>query len=204
MLADEEELEVVGVTMDVGEALDLITEAQPDVLILSPDGESYCDSIQRLKSAWPDLPVLVVSSKILPENIQADLQAGATGYLPMDATVDELVRAVYTVGRGERTIHPTILLELLSYLSNQETESEGTDLEDLSPREQEVLSHLARGLNDRDIAQELFISVRTVQTHLSRIYTKLGVHSRIAAALIAVQGGWFSTQLSDFEDIKNQ
>jgi len=78
------------------------------------------------------------------------------------------------------------------------------ETESLTERELEVLQLVATGASNRQVAQELFISVRTVQTHLSRIYTKLGVHSRIAAALIAVQGGWFSTQLSDFEDIKNQ
>lgn len=204
MLANDEELEVVGVTPDVDEALDLITRSQPDVIILSPGGDNCRTSIKRLSSDWPSIPVLVVSPAMSPENIQAVLQAGATGYLPMDATINEFICAVFTVGRGEQTIHPTILLELLSYLSNQKAESEYAELEDLSPREQEVLSYLARGLSDRDIAQELFISVRTVQTHLSRIYTKLGVHSRIEAALIAVQRGWFLTQADEFEDSENK
>lgn len=204
LFADEEELNVIAATAEAEDALDLIKQTQPDVVVFSPGRENCLGSIKKLNADWPGIPVLVVSPETPPESIQAVLQAGATGYLPMDATVDELIRAVYTVGRGERTLHPSILFELLAYLSGQKTNVEHVVHDDLSPREKEVLSKLARGLSDRDIAQELFISVRTVQTHLSHIYKKLGVHSRIEAALIAVQEGWCSTQAPDVEDAQNQ
>jgi DNA-binding NarL/FixJ family response regulator len=204
MIADDEDLEVVGIAQDVDEAIYLISQTQPDVIILSPFENDCISSIKCLQSDRPSLSVLVVVPRIHPAHVQAVLQAGATGVLTMDATIDELLRAVYTVGRGELTIHPTIVRELLPYLSDKKTESPHPRLEDLSPREQEVLSYLTRGLSDRDIAQALFISVRTVQTHLSHIYAKLEVHSRIEAALIAVQEGWFSAPGSDFVDSKNQ
>jgi len=204
MLADEEEFEVAGAVSDVKKALALMRWAQPDVVVVSSGVGDYLAAIRKLHSNWPELPLLVVSDAVSPEIVQTLLQAGVSGYIPTNASVDELVRAVYSVGRGERAIHPTILLSLLSHLSNQDQVSGPVALEALSPREREVLSYLARGLCDRDIAQELFISVRTVQTHLSHIYAKLGVHSRIEAALIAVREGWFAMQTSGLEEAENQ
>jgi len=204
MLADEEEFEVAGAVSDVKKALALMRQAQPDVVVVSSGRGDCLAAIRKLHSNWPELPLLVVSDAVSPEIVQTLLQAGVSGYIPTNASVDELVRAVYSVGRGERAIHPTILLSLLSHLSNQDQDSGPVALEALSPREREVLSYLARGLCDRDIAQELFISVRTVQTHLSHIYAKLGVHSRIEAALIAVREGWFAMQTSGLEEAENQ
>ncbi len=204
MLAEEEELDVLGAVPDAKSALTLMMQARPDVVVLFSAAGDCLAAVSALRASWPALPLLVVSGAVLPEAVQVLLQAGVSGYMPTEASVDELVRAVYSVGRGERAIHPTILLGLLSHLSTQEQESEPVALDALSPREREVLSYLARGLCDRDIAQELFISVRTVQTHLSHIYAKLGVHSRIEAALIAVREGWFVAPPSGLEAVENQ
>lgn len=194
LLAQDEDLHVVGAAADASQALESILQIQPDVILAAySDGVQNCAAaVQSLKADMPDLPVLVVSPDIHPERVQAVLVAGATGYLPLDANIDELVRAVNTVGRGELTLHPVILLSLLSYLAGQKAEDSQPNLNHLSPREQEILAHLARGLCDRDIAQALFISVRTVQSHLAHIYAKLRVHSRTEAALITVRAGWFS------------
>lgn len=125
--------------------------------------------------------------------MQAALLAGATGYLPLNADSDELVHAIVTTARGELTLHREILPALFIYLADQTPASIKPKLDVLSSRQQQVLACLARGLSDRDIAQELFISVRTVQTHLAHIYGKLDVHSRTEAAVLAVDAGWFSS-----------
>ncbi len=204
MLVDEEDMDVIAAVPDVNRALAVMVHERPDVVVLFSAAGNCLAAVQDFRLHWPSLPLLVVSGAVSPEIVQALLQAGISGYMPTDASVDELVRAVYSVGRGERAIHPTILLNLLTHLSAQEQAAGPVALDALSPREREVLSYLARGLCDRDIAQELFISVRTVQTHLSHIYAKLGVHSRIEAALIAVREGWFANQPAGLKPVENQ
>lgn len=193
LLSQEEDLHLVGLMADASEALASLSRSQPDVVILvSAVGHQDCaDVIRQFKTTCPNRPVLIISADIQPEHIQAALVAGATGYLPLDISQDELIRAVYTVCRGELILHPTVMLGLLSHLADQPAEDIKPNLDDFSSREREVLACLARGLSDRDIARALFISVRTVQTHLVHIYAKLGVHSRIEAALVAIRAGWF-------------
>lgn len=195
LLARDEDLYIVGLTADVDQALALLLRLQPDVVISSDSTASQdCASgVQRLRAARPDIPVLVVSPDTRPERVQAALAAGAIGYLPLDADPDELVRAVHTVGRGELTLHPAIVPGLVARLAGHATKEPGPSLKDFTAREREVLTYLARGLSDRDIAQALFISVRTVQSHLANIYEKLGIHSRTEAAVIAVREGWLSS-----------
>lgn len=210
LLAQDEDLYVVGVAADASQALESMLQIQPDVILAAySDGysggtQNCAAAVKSFKTDRPDLPVLVVSPDIHPERIQTVLAAGATGYLPLDSTIDELVRAVNTVVRGELTLHPAILLSLLSYQASQDAEDSQPNLNHLSPREQEILTYLARGLCDRDIAQALFISVRTVQSHLAHIYAKLGVHSRTEAALITVRAGWFSPPNGDSVKSNNQ
>lgn len=194
LFAEDDDLYVVGLAADASEVLEALVHMEPDVVVVAYGwgGQDCAAVVQRLKADWPGQPLLVISPDVRPEQVQAALVAGATGYLPLDASQDELIRAVYTVGRGELTLHPAVVLGLLSHLASRDTEDSQPNFNDLSPREQEVLAHLVRGLSDRDIAQALFISVRTVQTHLAHIYAKLGVHSRTEAAVIAVRKGWFS------------
>ena len=206
LLAQDEDLHVVGSAADAGQALRLMPQMQPDLVLAvygaAPPG---CAAVvQHLKADRPALPVLIVSPDVHPEHVQAALVAGATGYLPLDADLDELIWAVYTVGRGELALHKAVTPGLLAHLAGREATASQPHLDDLSPREREVLSHLARGLSDRDIAQALFISVRTVQTHLAHVYAKLGVHSRTKAAVLAVRAGWFSATGAEGPGTANQ
>lgn len=194
LFSQEEDLRLVGLMANASEAQTSLTELRPDVVIIvNPVNHlGSTDAVQPFKITDPDLPVLLISSDTRPEVVQAALAAGANGYLPLDISQDELIQAVYTVCRGELVLHPTLMLGLLSHLADQSAGAAVLNLDDFSPREQEVLACLARGLTDRDIAQQLFISVRTVQTHLAHVYSKLGVHSRVEAALAATRAGWFS------------
>ncbi|GAB4577409.1 MAG: response regulator transcription factor [Anaerolineales bacterium] len=192
LLSQEEDLRVVGMVADANQAIEILSELRPHVIILVHTG-TYADCVadlQRIKASHPGLPALVVSHNLQPEKVQAALFAGAVGYLPLDADQDELIHAAYLACRGELTLHPTVVMSLLLHRAEQSNGENHAALEELSSREQEVLSCLARGLSDKDIAQALFLSVRTVQTHLAHVYAKLGVHSRIEAALMAVKAGW--------------
>ncbi len=193
LMAGDEDLDVVAVTAAVAEVVTAVSRHKPDVLIIAVgwEGEDCTAVLQQLKAACPDLPLLVISPDIRPEQVQAALTAGANGYLPLSADLDELARSVFTVCRGEVSIHAAILPILYIHMAGQTPAEETPGFDDLSPRQREVLACLVRGLSDRDIAQELFISVRTVQTHLTHIYNKLGVRSRTEAAVMAVHAGWF-------------
>ena len=194
VVEQDEDLRVVGFAANTDEAAQSLRQTRAEVVIVahSSCSQECIACVQRLKATEPNLPVLVISSDIRPEHIQAALAAGATGYLPQDAEPDELLRAIYTVHRGELMLHATIVPRLLSHLGTRRSEDSAPALDDLTHREREILAHLARGLSDQDIAQTLFISVRTVQSHLAHIYAKVNVHSRTEAALIAVREGWVS------------
>ncbi|MEE8389420.1 MAG: response regulator transcription factor [Anaerolineae bacterium] len=199
LLAEDDDLYVVDLAADVSEALKALVRMEPDVIVVAYGwaGQDCAAVVQRLKADRPGQPLLLISPDVRPEQVQAALVAGATGYLPLSASQDELIRAVYTVGRDELTLHPAIVPGFLSHLASREAKDSQPNFDDLSPREQEVLAHLARGLSDRGIAQALFISVRTVQTHLAHIYAKLGVHSRTEAAVIAVREDWFPPPMAE-------
>lgn len=117
------------------------------------------------------------------------LKAGAAGCVSRDESVAELARAVIACGREEISLPPSVASRALAALARGETVSASPN-EPLSERETEVLGLLARGLTNKGIAQELFVSVRTVEAHLRSIFAKLGVRSRTEAALWAVERGF--------------
>lgn len=205
LISQDEDLHLVGLVGNVGGVLEILRRKRADVLvIMHASVYQRCTSIvEHVKSGNPDLPILVISPDINSESVQAVLEAGAVGYLSIDVSQDELVHGVYAISRGETFLEAPVLVNLLSRLIASSSAETSLQQEDFSPREQEVLVCLARGLSDRAMAQALFISVRTVQTHLAHIYEKLGVHSRTEAALMAVHAGWLSTAENKAMD-KNQ
>lgn len=202
LLTQDEDLEIVELAADTCKAMQGSPGLSSDMAIIAFGQEDVdCKvTIRHLLDDCPGLPLLVVSSDTRPAHVQQALACGATGYLPLDAELDQLLWAVSNVANGELTLHPQIMRALASHLADEENGDTHPILDDLSPREQEVLSYIVQGLSDRDIAQALFISVRTVQAHLSHVYTKLGVHSRTEAAVMAVRAGWFSTAHQQVEN----
>lgn len=191
LLAADEDLELVAEAAADAHAPDV---AMADVAVVScARVTAVPELIQLLQATFSRLPTLVIAPEPDPEDVQAALAAGATGFLPLSATPDELIWALHNVRRGRLTLHPTLLSSLANHLVRQEQATSPAELEQLTPREQEVLAYLVRGASDRDIAQTLFLSVRTVQTHLSHVYEKLDVDSRTEAAVMAVRAGWFSS-----------
>ena len=189
----DEDIQVVGDTAEDEAGFAGVAELQPDVVIIADGwgGEecSCADIVKRIKIDHPRTPILVISPHVENARVQMALAAGATGYLPLGVDMDELVRVLYTVRRGELTLHPSLLPAILQQLEVEPGKPVSIIPDDLTQRELEILSALSHGLTDRDIAQQLYISVRTVQSHLAHIYEKLHVHSRTEAALFAVQHG---------------
>lgn len=199
LVEQAEDVTVVGAVSGVKAALDLTSQTCPEVALacLDPAAGAIYDEVQQLILNRPGLPVIVVAADPPVAQVQAWVEAGAFGVLPLNAEPDELLRALYVARRGQRTLHPTLARQLILHLAGPQTGPSHSTLHDLTPREREVLAHLAQGACDKDIAQALFISVRTVQTHLAHTYEKLGVHSRTEAALLAVQEGWMPPSVAE-------
>ncbi len=145
--------------------------------------------IEQVAKAIPDAGQLCLVDEYNLSQIMTLLQAGASGVLSRDATLPELTRALIAVSRGEIVLPPELAARALAALARGEVSS-GQNIETLTEREHEVLTLLAKGMTNKDIAQTLFLSVRTVEAHLRNIYGKLDVGSRTEAVLWAVQHGF--------------
>lgn len=192
----DEEMGVVGLAADAAAAMELARRPGADVVVLGWGWEAgeCIELLERLHAQDGALPVIVISADLHPGHVQRAVQAGARGFLPADVDLDDLIHAVRSAAGGDQMIlHRSLAPAFLSHLATEgPPHSPHGPFDSLTRREQEVVRLLARGLGDRDLAQTLFISVRTVQTHLSHIYAKLGVHTRTEVALMAVREGWAS------------
>ncbi|MCR4394741.1 MAG: response regulator transcription factor [Dehalococcoidales bacterium] len=199
LLEREEDMEVVGEASDGEEAIKLIEELHPDVAILdiAMPKLSGIEVTRRIKPRFPSLAILILTAYDNDEYIFALLEAGAAGYLLKDVHSHEIVEAVRSVHAGESVLHPSIARKVIqrAILSTAKS-SEVKPSVTLSDREQEVLKLAAKGLKNKDIADALCISIRTVQGHINSIFHKLGVGSRTEAIFQSVKRGWLS-----FEDL---
>lgn len=177
-----------GAVEDISQVAEkLIPDQENTILIDLPDPLPEIASQLRANAPHCGLLFLVQSynlSLVLPL-----LQAGATGLISRNASVGELARAIIAAGRGEIVLPPEIAVQSLMALAQAQPAHRGKS-EPLTERESEVLRLLAQGHTNKDIAQALFLSVRTVEAHLRSIFAKLGVNSRTEAALWAVQHGY--------------
>jgi DNA-binding NarL/FixJ family response regulator len=170
--------------------------AQPHVIILGEPSSknAICENVRRIASAYgrgtarPKL--LVVSQNDEDDVIIAALRAGVNGYLARIESSDELIHCVQIVAKGGAAFSPTIAARLSRYFSDVQSQPEMVGLADLTSRELEILEFLAGGLSNRQIARRLFLAEKTVRNYVSRIFTKLQVHDRAAAAVAARDAGF--------------
>ena len=160
----------------------------PDVLLL--DGSIASDLLPSLAASLPQTRLLVIADKLHEATLLAWLEQGALGCIERDASLPELLNAIRQVAAGEASLPQAVVLQLVTHLARQAPSGMGEFPEPLTDREREVLTPLAQGLSNKEIAQRLYISVRTVEGHLASVYGKLGIHSRTEAALYAVRQGW--------------
>ena len=195
LLEREEDLLVVAEAGDGEEAVRLTVEYHPDVALvdIAMPKLNGIEATKQIKSLSPSTAVLILTAYDDEQYIFALLEAGAAGYLLKSVRGRDLIAAIRSVHAGESVLHPVIARKVINRFSLPADKApQQTELDPLSERELEVLRLAARGLSNRDIAQELYLSTRTVQTHLSTIFTKMKVGSRTEAVVQALRKGWLS------------
>jgi DNA-binding NarL/FixJ family response regulator len=193
LLADQPGLSLGGALAEPSQLPGLLASDQPTTLLIDlPTPQP--DVIRSLKEINSRIGLLVLVHAYELSEIIPLLRAGATGCLSRDETVGNLARAIIAAGRGEIVLPPGIALQALTALARGEPIGPEALIEPLTDREVEVLRLLAQGLTNKDIAQTLILSVRTIDAHLRSIFGKLNVRSRTEAALWAVKHGYGSPQ----------
>lgn len=193
VLADEEGLEVIGEASDARGAVARALTLRPDVILMDVrmgpgDDRSGIEACREIRSTLPATKVIMFTSFGERESVLASILAGATGFLTKNVSQAKLVEAIRAAGRGDAILDPTITREVLDKLT-QLAEAPHHEDELLSGREREILTLMARGYTNPEIAAELIISPFTARNHVTRILDKLGVSRRSEAAALAVRMG---------------
>jgi len=189
MLDRKPGLEVVGEAADGFEAVEKAQLLQPDVILLDlmMPRKGGLEAIGEIRQENPAVRILILTSFAENDQVFPVIKAGAQGYLLKDSTPDMLVKAIRDVHQGKSSLHPTIAHKVIQELA-QPTDLPPTE-DPLTARELEVLRFVARGLPNREIADELCVSNSTVRVHVSNILSKLHLANRTQAALYALQEG---------------
>jgi NarL family two-component system response regulator LiaR len=187
IFALEEDMHVAGEAISAEDAIKQMPAVMPDVVIMDINlpGMNGVEAAEVLKRKYPVTKVLVLTMYNHDEYLLSALKAGADGYLLKDSPSEQVVEAVKAVYRGESILTPSMTKKLVNiHLQSSKVKREETDLTD---REHEVLLGLVEGLSNKEIAEKLFISDKTVKIHVSKIFKKLNVKSRSQAVIYAVQ-----------------
>lgn len=196
LLEHDADLAVVGEVGSGAEALLLAEQLQPDLVLLDlalPDLNGI-EVARRLSSVAPNAKAMVLSAYTNETYVRTALEAGAVAYLPKTVRGQEVIAAVHAVNAGQVVLYPTVAATLRHALRRG-----GPGLQDLSAREREILQLAARGYANKEIAEVLSLSVRTVESHLSHVLEKLGVASRAEAVAYGASQGWITFDATGVE-----
>ncbi len=196
LLATQPDIQVVGEASDGVEAVKQVEALKPDVILMDlvmPQLDGI-GATQQITTRWPNMHVLVLTSFAADDKVFPAIKAGALGYLLKDSGPRELLEAIHQVARGEPSLEPSIARKVLFELHHPPKAPPTAD--PLTERELDVLKLIAQGLSNREIADRLVITERTVCTHVSNILNKLHLASRTQAALYALKEG-----LTSLDDI---
>lgn len=187
LLASDASLRVDGQAGDAGEAVRLAAALQPDVILLDNHlpGVTGIQALAGLREAAPQARILMLTVSEDSEDLQAALRGGAQGYLLKTIEGEQLVDAIQRCMRGEAAISPEMTGKLVAALQNPGTPAPPDPTGQLSPREHEVLEQIALGASNKEIARTLDIAETTVKIHVQHILRKLGLSSRVQAAVYA-------------------
>lgn len=188
-LKTQKDIEVIGEAKNGIEAVELVESLQPDIVLMDlvmPEMDGI-QATKKIKAKWPNVAILMLTSFSDKDHVLPAIEAGAAGYQLKDIEPDELVNAIRQIIRGENIIHPAATSQLEEVLREEENLPHVKN--PLTPRERDVLAELTKGKSNREIASSLFVTEKTVKTHISNIFTKLEVQDRTQAALYAVKHG---------------
>lgn len=196
LLAEHEHLQVVGEASDGREAVEKVEELQPDVVLMdiSMPELNGIQATKAIKERSPDTKILILTMHDEEGYIYPIFKAGASGYVVKRTATRELVSAVEAVMEGNTIMHPSVA-ETLIYEEGAKSEDGEVDADfydGLTERELEVLTLIAEGLTNREIADKLYISIKTVQAHRANIMEKLDLHDRVALTKYAIKKGLIS------------
>ena len=186
-LKTQRDIEVVGEAKNGLEAVELVEKLSPDIVLMDlvmPEMNGI-QATKKIKKKWPHIQVLMLTSFSDKDHVLPAMEAGASGYQLKDIEPDDLVESIRQIMRGENTLHPEANSQLEEGL--REEENKPHIVNPLTPREQDVLAELTKGKSNREIASSLYVTEKTVKTHISNIFTKLQVQDRTQAALYAVK-----------------
>jgi DNA-binding NarL/FixJ family response regulator len=191
ILEAEAHLTVVGEAANGREAIDLVPRARPDVVLMDVrmpqlDGIAACEQIR----AMPDAPnVVMLTTFDLEDYVYAALRAGASGFLLKDAPAEQLVEAIEVVARGDAQLAPQVTRLLIEEIAKRPAVAAAPWVRELTERETEVLTLMARGRSNVEIADALYLGEATIKTHVGRILAKLPARDRVQAVVMAYESG---------------
>ncbi|MEG0071198.1 MAG: response regulator transcription factor [Raoultibacter sp.] len=190
LLEQADGIEVVGTAADGVEAYNAILTYKPTILLLDismPPGQSGLIACKKITHDFPETHVVILTMFEDSEYLFYTLRGGAAGYILKSASSDDVVCAIRTVAAGGTYISPSMAENLRQRHTDREKPDNASPYEVLSNRELEVLTALAKGYTNKEIADMLFISIKTVETHRTNIYAKLGIASRSELVSIALK-----------------
>lgn len=193
LLGGREGIEIVGTVGTGEEAVELVKHRAPNVVLMDIDlpGIDGIETTRQIRAEAPDAQVIVITAFQEPGTIASAIQAGASGYVPKTKAADDLLDVIKMAAAGEMVLPSGQLSQILGRLQEQTrgASDAGRRLGELTSREIQVLQAMADGKSTTDVAQDLFISPSTVQTHVKNILSKLGVHSKLEAVTFGVRHG---------------
>ncbi len=192
VLESEPDIEVVGEANDGHEVVTLAEKYMPDLVLMDVrmPGRGGIDAAQAIKDAVPHTKILMLTISDEEEDLYDAIKVGASGYLLKEISIEEVADSIRQVHAGQSLISPSMASKLLTEfaaMARKDEEKQQMPTPRLTDREMEVLTLVAQGLNNRDIAKELFISENTVKNHVRNILEKLHLHSRMEAVVYAVR-----------------
>jgi DNA-binding NarL/FixJ family response regulator len=199
LLEEQEDFLVVGEAGDGERAVELARSLKPRVVLMDIAMPllNGIEATRQIREICPQTHILILSAYDYSQYVFALLEAGATGYLLKDVNGQELIRSIYRVDKGEPVLCPSVATKVMQKFRSKDDPEAGHHSETLTAREVEVLAMAGKGLKNQEIALRLFVSKRTVETHLASIFSKLKVGSRTEAILFALKAGMIN--LDDVE-----
>jgi DNA-binding NarL/FixJ family response regulator len=193
LLANDETIEIVGEASTGREAVAQARRVAPDVVLMDvrmPDLDGI-SATRELSRAAPAVKVLILTTFEQDDYIFGGLRAGASGFLLKRSRPEELIAAVHTIAAGDSLLSPSVTRRVIDRMAQQPTPelANHAKLEELTPREREVLELIARGLSNREIAAVLIVEESTIRTHVKRILMKLALRDRVQAVIFAYENG---------------